>query len=77
MVIDLSHRPSYGKYVRAWVRGSKSTRHLPLVFVGGEVAKVAMIRETLPDAVYTTVAGMGAALKKAIAHPPSDSVVPQ
>jgi hypothetical protein len=77
VVVDLSRLPSHGKYVGAWVRGSKGTRHLPLVFVGGEPAKVAKVREAIPDAVYTSVAGIGAALKKAIAHPPRDPVVPR
>jgi hypothetical protein len=77
VVIDLSRRPSHGKYVGAWVRGSKSTRHLPLVFVGGEAEKVAAIKKQMPDAVYSSIAGVGAALKKAIARPPSDPVVPR
>jgi hypothetical protein len=77
VVIDLSRLPSHGKYVGAWVRGSKSTRQLPLVFVGGEAAKVAAIREQIPDAVYSSVAGVGAALKKAIARPLRDPVVPR
>ena len=76
VVIDLSRLPSHGKYVGAWVRGSKSTRHIPLVFVGGEAEKVAAIKKQMPDAVYSSVTGVGAALKKAIAKPPSDPVVP-
>ena len=77
VVIDLSRLPSHGKYVGAWLRGTKSTRHIPLVFVGGETEKVAAIKKQMPDAVYTSVAGIGAALKKAVAHPPSDPVVPR
>lgn len=77
VVIDLSRTPSHGKYVGAWVRGSKSTRHLPLVFVGGEAEKVAAIQKKIPDAVYSSVARVGAALKKAIARPPRDPVVPK
>ncbi len=77
VVVDLSRLPSHGKYVGAWVRGSKSTRHLPLVFVGGEAEKVAAIKKQIPDAVYSSVAGVGAALKKAIARPPRDPVVPK
>ena len=68
VVIDLSRMPSHGKYVGAWLRGSKSTRHIPLVFVGGEAEKVAAIKKQMPDAVYASVAGIGAALKKAIAQ---------
>ena len=62
VVIDLSRLPSHGKYVGAWLRGSKSTRHIPLVFVGGEAEKVAAIKKQMPDAVYASVAGVGAAL---------------
>jgi hypothetical protein len=48
-----------------------------LVFVGGEAEKVAAIKKQMPDAVYVSVAGVGAALKKAIRNPPSDPVVPR
>src|ERR1700682_5253580 len=64
VVIDLSRLPSHGKYVGAWLRGSKSTRHLPLVFVGGAEEKVAAVRKHLPDAVYASIAGVAAALKQ-------------
>jgi hypothetical protein len=77
VVIDLSRMPSHGKYVGAWLRGSKSTRQIPLVFVGGEAEKVDAIKKHMPDAVYASVAGVGAALKKAIRNPPSDPVVPR
>jgi len=77
VVIDLSRLPSHGRYVGAWMRGSKSTRHLPLVFVGGAEEKVAAVREHLPDAMYTSIAGVAAALKKAIATPPRDPVIPR
>lgn len=77
VVIDLSRMPSHGRYVGAWLRGSKSTRHIPLVFVGGEAEKVAAIKKHMPDAVFAAVAGIGGALKKAIANPPSDPVVPR
>jgi len=77
VVIDLSRMPSHGRYVGAWLRGSKSTRGIPLVFVGGEAEKVAAIRKEIPDAVYTTVEGIRGALKKAIANPPPEPVVPR
>ncbi len=77
VVIDLSRLPSHGKYVGAWLRGSKSTRHLPLVFVGGEAVKVAAVRKHLPDAVYASLAGVAVALKKAIASPLRDPVIPR
>jgi hypothetical protein len=77
VVIDLSRMPSHGKYVGAWLRGSKSTRHIPLVFVGGEAEKVAAIKKLMPDAVYASVAGVGGAVKKAIARPPREPMVPR
>ncbi len=77
VVVDLSRLPSHGKYVGAWVRGSKSTRHLPSVFVGGDVEKVAAIQKQMPDALYSSVAGVGAALKKAIKNPVKEPVVPR
>jgi hypothetical protein len=77
VVIDLSRLPSHGKYVGAWLRGSKSTRHLPLVFVGGAAGKVAAVRKHMPDAVYASIAGVTVALKKAIASPPRDPVIPR
>jgi hypothetical protein len=63
--------------VGAWLRGSKSTRHIPLIFVGGEAEKVAAIQKEIPDAVYTTLTRVGGALKKAIANPPREPVVPR
>ncbi len=77
VIIDLSRQPSHGKYVGAWVRGSKSTWQIPLVFVGGEAEKVAAIRKLMPDAVYASIAGVGAAVKKAIAHAPAVPVIPR
>jgi hypothetical protein len=77
IVIDLSRMPSHGRYVGAWVRGTKSIRHIPLVFVGGEPEKLAAIKKEIPDAVYAAVDRIDAALKKAIAHPPREPVVPR
>jgi methylmalonyl-CoA mutase cobalamin-binding subunit len=75
IVIDLTRLPSHGRYVGAWVRGSKSTRHIPLVFVGGEPVKVAKIKLELPDAVYTTHTRLAQTLKKV--KSPKDPVVPK
>ncbi len=69
VVIDFSRMPSHGKYVGAWLRGSKSTRHLPLVFVGGADEKVSAVKEHLPGAVYASVSSIGTALKKQLRLP--------
>ena len=77
VVIDLSRLPSQGRDVALGIRTYKATRHVPLVFVDGAPGKVARVRDLLPDAVYTTWREIDAALGEAIAHPPSDPVVPE
>jgi hypothetical protein len=75
IVIDLSHLPSHGRAIGAWVRGSKGIRHLPLIFAGGDAAKVAAIREEIPDAAYTSVEKLPAVLMRVKA--PKTPVVPR
>jgi hypothetical protein len=76
VVIDLGRLPSQGRDVAVGLRSYKDTRHVPLVFVGGQPKKVAGVRELLPDAVYTSWEEIVAALQQAIAAPPADPVVP-
>ena len=59
VVIDLSRLPSHGRDLGAALRQSKATRGIPLVFVGDDPAKVARVRELLPDAIYTDWASLG------------------
>jgi len=75
-VIDLSRLPSGGRDLALEFRHRRSTRHVPLVFVEGAEAKVERLRALLPDAVYTTWSDIGPALRRAIARPPKDPVVP-
>jgi hypothetical protein len=75
-VIDLSRRPSGGREVGMALRASKSTRHVPIVFVDGDPAKVKTIRALLPDAIYTTWTKLKAALPRAIAKPVTSPIVP-
>jgi hypothetical protein len=58
------------------VRHYKSTRAVPLVFVGGQPEKVERVKKVLPDAVYTNWERIGAALESAISHPPVNPTVP-
>lgn len=76
VVIDLSRIPSQGRDLGAVLRGFKSTRHVPLVFVDGEPVKVEKVKKLLPDATYTSWSRIVGALKKAIARPPVDPVAP-
>ncbi len=75
-VIDLSRIPSQGRDLGLALRSAKATRGVPLVFVGGDPAKVAKVRELLPDAVYASWRGIRGALRRAVAHPPAAPVVP-
>jgi hypothetical protein len=76
VVIDLSRMPSHGREVAIWMRGTKATRQIPIVFAGGEPEKVAGIRRIIPDATYAEWEGIKSAVKKALAHAPADTVIP-
>jgi CheY-like chemotaxis protein len=76
IVIDLDRLPSHGRDVGIYVRRSKATRTLPIVFVGGDQAKIAAIRQLLPDADYTTWTAIESCLARALARPTEATVVP-
>jgi hypothetical protein len=74
LVIDLTRLPSQGRDLAIMIRKAGTTRHLPLVFAGGDPAKVAAVKNLLPDAVYTSWENIDQALKYAIDHPPENPV---
>lgn len=74
LVVDLSRLPALGQQVGLVLRETKATRTIPLVFVGGEPAKVAKTRELLPDAGYATWDDLAAVLAAALASPPRDPI---
>jgi hypothetical protein len=74
IVIDLSRLPSHGREVGIFLRGSKLTRHIPIVFVGGAPEKVEAIRKVLPDAIYASPETLARSVAKAKA--PAAPVVP-
>jgi hypothetical protein len=76
IIIDLSRLPSQGRDVGLLLRKRKATRDVPLVFVGGDPAKVSRIRGLLPDASYASWEQIGESLREAIRRPPADPVVP-
>jgi CheY-like chemotaxis protein len=76
LVIDLSRAPSQGGAVAVMLRQQKATRHVPIVFAGGDALKVARVREGLPDALYTEWKGIRGALRRALKAPPTHPVVP-
>jgi CheY-like chemotaxis protein len=77
VIFDLCRLPSQGRDMALSIRKYKATRKVPLVFVGGDSAKVQRIKALLPDAVYTTWEDIEPALQKAVVNKPSDPVVPK
>ncbi|MGD9092536.1 MAG: DUF3052 family protein [Anaerolineales bacterium] len=77
VIIDLSRIPSQGRDMGINLRINKSTRKIPLVFIGGKAEKVEKVRELLPDATFTTWEQVLNDLPEAISNPPSNPVVPE
>ena len=77
LLIDLGRLPSHGRDVGVAMRQTRVTRGIPLVFVDGDPAKVERVRQLLPDAVYTDWPNIQPALRRAIANPPIQPVVPE
>jgi hypothetical protein len=76
IVIDLGRIPSQGRDLALLFRKAKSTRFIPLVFVGGDPEKLERIKKLLPDAAFATWEDIHATLREFIANPPVDPVVP-
>jgi CheY-like chemotaxis protein len=76
ILIDLSRLPSQGRDIAVGLRTRKTTRHVPLVFVGGQPEKVARVREVLPDAAYMRWDDVNESLPDAIEQATRDPVVP-
>jgi CheY-like chemotaxis protein len=68
-LIDLARLPSHGRAVAVALRQSQATRDVPLVFLEGDAAKTARVRELLPDATFATWRGVRGALAKALKAP--------
>lgn len=76
VIIDLSRIPSQGRDLALSIRKRKGTRHLPIVFVGGEEGKVESIERLLPDASFCEWAQVAAVIRGAIEASPREVVVP-
>lgn len=76
VLIDLTRTPAHGREVAVYLRSTKASRHLPIVFVEGEPEKVAAIKAILPDAAYTDWKHVDRAIKAASKQKAADVVVP-
>lgn len=76
VLIDLTRLPSQGREVATYLRGSKATRAIPLIFIDGAAEKVKSIRALLPDAVFCISRDLENALTIAATTRPPNPVVP-
>lgn len=74
-LICLDRMPSHGREAAGALREWKSTRAVPILFVGGLPEKVAKLKATLPDAHFTSWKDVGKAIERAMANPPSLSAM--
>lgn len=58
VLIYLTRLPSHGRETARYLRELKATRDLPIIFVGGSPDKVANVKESVPQAVYTSEVGL-------------------
>ncbi len=57
-----SRLPSHGRETADYLRSLKSTRHIPIIFVGGEGEALEKTKAKLPDATYTTAENLDSVL---------------
>lgn len=76
ILIDLSRLPSHGRACASALRQQKAYRHVPIIFVGGAPEKVEQVRATLPDAIYAEWDEIAGAIRRALAHPVANPLVP-
>lgn len=69
IVIDLDRLPSHGRAVAVVIHSGKSTAHIPIVFAGGEAAKVKVAREQAPWGHFTDWPSAPSQIKKALKSP--------
>ncbi len=66
IVVSLDRLPTQGRDVALAIRLNQRTRSIPLLFAGGAAAKVARVKESLPDARYAPWNKIADALRQAI-----------
>jgi hypothetical protein len=77
LIVDLTRLPSQGRDVAVVLRRQRGTRGVPLVFLGGDRAKVAAVKRLLPDASYGEWTEAESILGRALsARPGGAPVVP-
>lgn len=60
VVVSLDRLPSHGRQVAEWFWEAKYRRSIPVLFVGGEPAKIEAIQSKFPAAVFSSWADLPA-----------------
>ncbi len=76
VVIDLDRLPSHGRAWGVLLRTTKMTRHIPLVFAGGEPEKTERARRDMPDACFTDWKKAPRAIRPFLASAPANPIQP-
>ena len=77
VLLDLTSMPSFGKYVGCMMREQKGTRSIPIIFLNGDPRKTAQIKTLLPDATFTSLPRLAAAIQKTMSRPLVNPVIPK
>ncbi len=76
IVISLDRLPMQGRDVALTIRLDKQVRRIPMLFAGGASAKVARVKESLPDAGYAAWSEISGAIRRTMENPPAQPMVP-
>jgi hypothetical protein len=76
LVVSLDRLPSHGRRVARWFWETKARRAVPIVFVGGDAAKLAAIRAEFEGAVFTSSRGLAKAIDRATGTPKAAAPLP-
>lgn len=75
-LVDLARLPSQGREIAGYFRRTKSTRNVPILFVGGDSERVASARKLIPDATFGDWNKIEANIEQAMRSAPKNPVVP-
>jgi hypothetical protein len=65
-VISLDRLPSHGRAVAEWVAGTKRTRKVPIVFVGGTEEKIEATRQKFSTAMFCEPPALKETIRKLV-----------
>lgn len=76
VVFDLDRLPSHARAIAEALRNSKSARHIPLLFAGGDSAKLDRVRAENPHSAYASWAEAPQVLTRLLDTPPGRTAEP-